>query len=290
MDKVLVIGGSGAYFLEKESFGKVLEVKRFDTPFGISNPVYTIRHEDGFDFFFLSRHGEKDYDVTAPFVNYRANIYAAKFLGVGRIFAWTGPGSLREDFRPGDYVIPSDLLDFTKGRKSTFFENGGLGFVRQSPVFCPQISDLVREVFAELNLPFHFGGTYVCTEGPRLETPAEIRAFKRLGGDLVGMTLVPEVFLAKELEICYGAVCYVTNYAEGVKNYDFKAGVLFEGMLPPRDKEKVDRAVERFPQIVKRLVLKLVREERTCPCGSLMERYRKKGKIGEDWREWIFKL
>jgi len=290
VDRILIIGGSGAYFLEKESFGKVLKVNRFDTPFGLSNPVYTIRHEDGFEFFFLSRHGEKDYAVTAPFVNYRANIYAAKLLGVSRIFAWTGPGSLREDFKPGDYVIPTDLLDFTKGRKSTFFENGGLGFVRQSPVFCPQISLVVKEVMEELRLDFHFGGTYVCTEGPRLETPAEIRAFKKLGGDLVGMTLIPEVFLAKELEICYGAVCYVTNYAEGVKNYAFKAGVLFEGMLPPEDKKKVDRAVERFPDIVKRLTLKLVREERACSCGSLMERYRKKGKIGENWKEWIFEF
>ena len=287
MGKILIIGGSGAYLLEKESLGKVLKVKRVDTPFGLSNPIYTIRHEAGFDFLFLSRHGERDYDVTAPFVNYRANIYAAKLLGVDRIFAWTGPGSLREDFKPGDFVVPSDLLDFTRGRKSTFFENGGLGFVRQSPVFCPYVRSLVLEVLEKLDFSFHSEGTYVCTEGPRLETPAEIKAFKQLGGDLVGMTLIPEVFLAKELEICYGAVCYVTNYAEGVKDYEFTAGVLFEGMLPPEDKEKVDKAVNNFPLIVKELVERLTKVEKKCACGRLMERYRKKGKIGEDWREWI---
>ncbi len=290
MVKVLIIGGSGAYLLEKELFGKVLEKKRYDTPFGLSNPVYRIKHDEGFEFFFLSRHGERDYDVTAPFVNYRANIYAAKELGVERILAWTGPGSLREELRPGDYVVPTDILDFTKGRKNTFFENGGLGFVRQSPVFCPEVVEALVKTLKRLDCRFHLGGTYVCTEGPRLETPAEIEAFKKLGGDLVGMTLVPEVFLAKELEMCYGAICYVTNYAEGIRNYKFEAGVLFEGMLPEKDRKLVDKAVERFPAIAKNILTEIVKLERTCPCKSLMERYRKKGKISENWKEWIFNL
>ena len=284
----MVIGGSGAYTLSKGEFGEVKDVERLETPFGLSNPVYLITHPEGFDFYFLSRHGERDYDVTAPFVNYRANIYAAKELGVERILAWTGPGSLRGEFKPGDFVIPSDILDFTKGRKSTFFENGGLGFVRQSPVFCPTVSEVLGEVLAELSLPHHVGATYVCTEGPRLETPAEIRAFKKLGADLVGMTLVPELFLAKELEICYGALCYVTNYAEGVKDYAFKEGVLFEGMLLEEQRERVDRAVATFPLIVREVLSRLNSLPRSCPCGRLMERYRRKGKIGSDWREWIF--
>ena len=289
MAKFMVIGGSGAYTLSKGEFGEVKEVRRLETPFGLSNPVYLITHPDGFDFFFLSRHGEEDYDTTAPFVNYRANVYAAKELGVERILAWTGPGSLREEFKPGDFVVPTDLLDFTKGRKGTFFENGGLGFVRQSPVFCPEISRALRDVLGELSLTYHFGATYVCTEGPRLETPAEIKAFKELGADLVGMTLIPEVFLAKELEICYGALCYVTNYAEGVKDYSFKEGVLFEGMLPEEQKERVDRAVSSFPLIVKEVLRRLNSLSRQCPCGRLMERYRRKGKIGSDWKEWIFR-
>ncbi len=284
----MVIGGSGAYTLEKGEFGEVLDCRRLETPFGLSNPVYTIRHPQGFEFYFLSRHGEKDYDITAPFVNYRANIYAAKELGVERIIAWTGPGSLRSEFKPGDFVVPTDLLDFTKGRKETFFENGGLGFVRQSPVFCPQILEFLRQTLRELSLPFHYGGTYACTQGPRLETPAEIRAFKRLGADLVGMTLIPELFLAKELEICYGALCYVTNYAEGIKEASFKEGVLFEGMLSGEERVRVDRAVSTFPEIVKLLLSKLFYLKRECHCGSLMERYRRKGKIGSDWKSWIF--
>ncbi|WP_163328440.1 MTAP family purine nucleoside phosphorylase [Desulfurobacterium thermolithotrophum] len=287
MVNVLILGGSGAYFLEKEAFGKIVEKKQVDTPFGLSNPIYKLKHENNFEFFFLSRHGEKDYEITAPFVNYRANIYAAKSLGVERIVAWTGPGSMREDFKPGDYVIPDDLLDFTRNRKYTFFENGGLGFVRQNPVFCPEIRKVLNSVLKTFGFNYHCGGTYVCTEGPRLETPSEIKMFKQMGGELVGMTLIPEVFLAKELEICYGALCYVTNYAEGIKPYSFKSGVLFEGMLTEEQKKQVDLAVSNFPKIMKKVVEVLVSKERNCPCKSLMERYRLKGRIGENWKEWI---
>ena len=290
MAKVLIIGGSGAYTLEKGKFGKVLQVKRLDTPYGLSNPIYKIRHPNGFEYFFLSRHGEKDYDTTAPFVNYRANIYGAKELGAEVIVSWTGPGSLREEFRPGDFVVPDDVLDFTKQRKETFFENGGLGFVRQSPLFCPGVRKALLDSLSELKVRYHNGGVYACTEGPRLETKAEIEMLKKAGADLVGMTLIPEVFLSRELEICYGALCYVTNYAEGIKESSFKEGVLFEGMLKEKEKEKVERAVSLFPEIVLRVSEKLNRYERSCPCPKLMERYRRKGKIGDNWKEWLFKL
>ncbi|OMH40881.1 MTAP family purine nucleoside phosphorylase [Desulfurobacterium indicum] len=284
---ILILGGSGAYFLDKEQFGEVLWIKRIETPFGLSNPIYRIKSPSGIEFLFLSRHGEKDYELTAPFVNYRANIYAAKKCGVERIVAWTGPGSIREEFKPGDYVIPDDLIDFTKKRDYTFFENRGLGFVRQNPVFCPEIRDALKDVLYEKGFAFHVGGTYVCTEGPRLETPAEIRMFKGFGGDLVGMTLVPEVFLAKELEMCYGAICYVTNYAEGIKPYGFKAGVLFEGMLPEEQKKLVDKAVSRFPEIMLSIVERLTEKERRCPCKDTMKRYKLKGVIGDNWETWF---
>ena len=290
MAKVLIIGGSGAYTLDKGRFGKVLEVKRLDTPYGLSNPVYKIKHPDGFEYLFLSRHGEKDYDTTAPFVNYRANIYAAKELGVETIVSWTGPGSLKYDFRPGDFVVIDDVIDFTRQRKETFFENGGLGFVRQSPLFCPGVRKALVESLNEMKETHHDRGTYVCTEGPRLETRAEIEMFKRLGAELVGMTVVPEVFLARELEMCYGTICYVTNYAEGIVESSFKEGVLFEGMLREDEKERVERAVSLFPEIVLRVTEKLNSYDRNCPCPRLMERYRRKGKIGDNWKEWLFRL
>ncbi len=290
MASFLVIGGSSAYLLKKESFGKVLKVFRLETPFGLTSSFYLIKHPEGFNFYFLSRHGEKDYDITAPFVNYRANIYGAKELGVKRIVAWTGPGSLRAEYRPGDFVVPKDLLDFTKGRKDTFFDNKGLGFVRQFPVFCPVVSNALITALKELSLPFHWGGVYGCTQGPRLETPSEIRALKVLGADMVGMTLSPEVFLAKELEMCYGALCYITNYAEGVKKAEFRVGELFEGMLSERERERVEKAVESFPKVVLKTLSILRGSSESCSCSFLMERYRRKGKIGKDWKEWVLKL
>ncbi|MBE0606115.1 MAG: MTAP family purine nucleoside phosphorylase, partial [Deltaproteobacteria bacterium] len=229
MSRVLLLGGSGAYDLPKGTLGERVFSRRVRTPYGLSNPVH-LCEKAGFRFLFLSRHGEKGYGKTAPYVNYRANIYAAKSLGVTRIVAWTGPGAIARKFRPGDLVLPDDLLDFTRNRPSTFYEGKGIGFLRQFPVFCEPLREALRSAWGSREGgyrgealrsgaqrrgvgKFHFGGTYACTEGPRLETPAEVRFLARAGADLVGMTLCPEAFLARELEICYAPVAYVTNYA-----------------------------------------------------------------------------
>ncbi len=225
--------------------------------------------------------------MSAPFINYRANIWALKSLGMARIVVWSGPGAIDPTLRVGQFMLPDDLIDETRARAYTFFEGLGIGFVRQSPVFCPDLRGVVSETMSVLGSECRDGGTYVCTEGPRLETPAEVRKFRILGGDLVGMTLVPEVFLAKELEMCYVPICYVSNYAEGVRPRDFAPGMLFEGLLSDEEGHAVDEAVNRFPEIVGAVVKTLARRERSCMCGRLMERYRRRGDIGPDWRTWI---
>ena len=283
---IAVIGGSGAYNLLQSGGFTGERIGPVATPFGDSQPVYRCAESD-IEFLFLSRHGETGYQVSAPFVNYRANIWALKELDTSRIIAWSGPGAIDDSLEIGQYVLPDDLLDETKRRTYTFFEGLGIGFVRQSPVFCPQLRDSASEVLASCGREYRKTGIYTCTEGPRLETPAEIRKFKMLGGDLVGMTLVPEVFLAKELEMCYLPICYVTNYAEGIRPSRFVPGVLFEGLLNDDEKRAVDAAVARFPEIIRALVLAVSGEERTCECGKLMERYRRRGDIGPDWRTWI---
>ncbi|HHT9120017.1 MAG TPA: MTAP family purine nucleoside phosphorylase [Candidatus Hypogeohydataceae bacterium YC41] len=268
------------------------------------------------EFFFLSRHGERGYEVSAPFVNYRANIYALKDMGVNKILAWSGPGAINPRYKVGQFVVVDDLIDETWNRESTFFEKGGLGFIRQNPVFCPSLRNLMVEVLKGQGLNFSDKGVYVCTQGPRLETPAEIKKFASYGGDLVGMTLVPEVFLARELEMCYAALCYVSNYAEGVVKSGvapppFKAGELFEGLSSQEDKVAVAQAVSQFPAIIQEIARRLHMESSDivagavappgisktpltqstdsikCPCQSSMERYRREGRIGEDWRKWI---
>jgi 5'-methylthioadenosine phosphorylase len=273
------------------ALGERLSSRRVRTPYGPSNPVH-LCETAGFRFFFLSRHGEHGYDKTAPYVNYRANIYAAKRLGVERIVAWTGPGAISPKYRPGDLVVPDDLLDFTRNRPSTFYEGKGIGFLRQYPVFCETLRDALRsaadrgEAGHEAGR-LHVGGTYACTEGPRLETPAEIRFLARAGADLVGMTLCPEAFLARELEICYAPVAYVTNYAEGVRKMPYRRGALFEGMLPAAGAAAVEAAKNAIPGIAIAAARALAGEERDCPCAVSMERYRKRGVIGPDFRGWV---
>ncbi len=280
-----IIGGSGAYDLPRKIFGRLKRSMTISTPFG-SVPIH-IFENGGLTYSFLSRHGEKGYRLTAPFVNYRANIWALKELGVERIIAWIGPGAINKRFRPGDYVIPDDLIDFTKNRPSTFYEGKGLGFIRQNPVFCPEIRTALFRATKQSGIKTHKKGVYLCTEGPRLETPAEINFFRQIGSDMVGMTLVPEVFLAKELEICYSALCYITNYAEGVRPLPYCKGVLFEGTLPEGKKESVSSAFKSIPSVLINALKTLNDIKRKCPCKDSMLRYKIRGDIDPDWRKWI---
>ncbi|OGW18735.1 MAG: phosphorylase, partial [Nitrospinae bacterium RIFCSPLOWO2_12_FULL_47_7] len=229
-ESLAVIGGSGAYhLLAKSELGEEKECVTLDTPFGKSAPIHRF-YSGSQSFLFLSRHGEKDYSIAAPFVNYRANIYALKECGVERIISWSGPGIISSAFRPGDFVVPHDIIDETRKRESTFYKDKGLGFIRQNTPFCPQIHEALCETLHSADLAHRTDGVYICTEGPRLESSAEIRKFRIIGADLVGMTLAPETFLARELEMCYAALCYLTNYAEGVVEREFREGELFEGM------------------------------------------------------------
>lgn len=279
-----IIAGSGGFRLLKklrnsEPLGPA------ETPFGLSAPLHRVAMGD-FDIIYLSRHGESGYNVSAPFVNYRANIWALKDAGVGRIIAWSGPGAIDPDIPLGDILVPGDIVDETRGRASTFFEGLGIGFIRQNAVFCPELAQQLRRAIEKRQGHCRTGDVYVCTQGPRLETPAEIRKFALYGGTLVGMTLAPEAFLARELEMCYCPVCYITNYAEGVLDRSFQPGELFEGLLAPGEREKVDASLEILPEIALD-ALKELPSEPSCKCSLAMERYRRRGSIGPDWRTWI---
>ena len=285
--QLAVIGGSGAYrLLTGNRLGDERECRVLDTPFGPSAPVHRFGEGDT-GFWFLSRHGETDYSVTAPFVNYRANLYALKECGAGRIVAWSGPGIINTRYRPGEFVVPHDLIDETRRRESTFFKGRGWGFIRQKEPFCPEVREALHTALHQAGRPHHEEGVYVCTEGPRLESPAEVRKFRILGADLVGMTLAPEAFLARELEMCYAPLCYLTNYAEGVMERGYEPGQLFEGMQTDQEKTEVEKAVEAFPQILAGALAVLAGAAPACACPRAMQRYRDKGMIGEDWHTWL---
>ena len=158
---------------------------------------------------FIPRHA-KSHSIPPHKVNYRANIDALKKIGVTHIIATNSVGSMNENMPPGSFVIPNDFLDFSQNRAKTFFENE-VFHVDVTEPYCPTIRDILDKSGDVI-----LGGTYVCTEGPRFETPAEIKMFQMLGGDLVGMTGLPEVTLAREREMCYNSICIVSNFAAGI--------------------------------------------------------------------------
>ena len=284
--KIAVIARVGAHKNFAAQGLKPEKTEVFSTPYGDSRPLHFFRH-GGLEFVVLSRHGEAGYELSAPFLNPKANLYALKDLGVEKILAWVAPGSLREEIAPGDLVVPHDVLDEGRGGPHTFFTGVGWGFIRHNPLFCPELRGALLESLEALPFKVHQQGVYVATTGPRLETAAEIKKFCLLGGDLVGQTLVPEVFLARELEFCYTVLTYVVNYAEGLVDRPYQPGVLFEGLATPKETVRVAALEAAFPEIILKILPALAAAPRDCPCPRLLERYRLRGDIGEDWRTWL---
>jgi 5'-methylthioadenosine phosphorylase len=281
-----VIGGSTAYELISSGAIEGKRLDRVDTPFGASQPVFLITAGD-ISFYFMSRHGERDYDISAPFVNFRANIYALKELGVKEILSWSAAGALKESYQISQFVVVDDCIDLTKNRETTFFRFKGLGYIRQHEPFCATMRTALVGALQEQGLDFADRGVYVCIEGPRMETPAEARMYAALGGDIIGHTLCPEVFLARELEMCYASVCYVTNYAEGVKEREFKSGRLYEGLSTRREQKSVSRAFRALPGLLAKVAELHPTLSRSCHCQEAMRQYRRRSGIGRDWREWL---
>lgn len=284
--EVMVIAGTEAYNLDFAEFGKITGSTLVKTPFGESAKV-TLIDVNGIAAGVMSRHGETGYSISAPFVNYRANIWAAKELGAKRIISWNGAGAINRLLSVGDFVVLDDLIDVTRKREYTFYRNRGYGFIRQNPVFCPEVRAALYQAAAQFSPHVFKRGIYVCTEGPRLETAAEIRVFATWGADVVGMTPVPEVYLAKELEMCYASITYVSNYAEGLVEPQ-QAGQqgVFGSLLPSDEAATLKKSVQLLPRIVS-TAISLLPEERSCPCATAMKKYRDRGDIGDDWHTWV---
>lgn len=212
----------------------------------------------GIEVGFLTRHGPH-HSLPPHRVNYRANIRALRDLGFERVLATAAVGSLNPEMKPGEFVLVDQFVDFTRRRESTFFEGGEAGVVHVdfTEPYCPELRASLARAARELEIAAHEGGVYVCTEGPRFETPAEIRAFRILGGDLVGMTNVPEVVLAREANLCYALVAAVTNFAAGISPTPLTHEEVLQVMAAntARLRALLERAVEMVPPV------------RHCRCG-----------------------
>lgn len=210
--KTAIIGGTGVYdpYLLDE-----MKENMVDTPYGQAK-VVTGKYQ-GTGVAFLARHGEK-HSLPPHLINYRANIMALKMLGVQNIIATAAVGSLHFEFKPGYVVLADQFLDFTRCRPSTFYEGGERGVVHcdMTVPYCPELRQALVKAGEEKGIQVHNGGVYVCGDGPRFETAAEIAMYKQMGGHLVGMTSVPEVCLARELGMCYANISIVTNFAAGI--------------------------------------------------------------------------
>jgi 5'-methylthioadenosine phosphorylase len=252
-----IIGGSGLYAMP--GLEKAREV-RVATPFGCPSDAYVLGRLEGRDVAFLSRHG-RGHLVMPSEINYRANIYGFKKLGVERIISVSAVGSLREDMRPLDVVMPSQFFDRTKDRPSTFFGNGLVAHISFGDPVCPGIVDVLAHTCKAQRLSYHQGGTYVCMEGPAFSTKAESHTYRAWGMDIIGMTNLQEAKLAREAEICYATMAMVTDYDCWHPEHD---AVTVNQII-----EYLNRNSEHAQSVIRQAVREMPRG-RACKCGSAL--------------------
>ncbi|MDI6725088.1 MAG: S-methyl-5'-thioadenosine phosphorylase [Methanobacterium sp.] len=241
-----IIGGTGIY--EIVEMGDRIETRVIETPYGKSPEINIFKLNDK-DVAFMPRHA-KGHEYPPHMINYRANLYAMGQLGVQRIIATNAVGSLEISIKPGDLLVPNDFLDFTKLRQSTFYDKKTVHIDITEP-YCHDLRNYLISAGDVVDK-----GVYVCTEGPRFETAAEIKMFKQLGGSVVGMTGIPEAILARELQICYASVCMVSNYAASISPTKLTIKEVFE-IVEDKKEDLVNliyNAIARTPA------------ERECPC------------------------
>jgi len=255
MVKVGIIGGSGIY--NPSMFNDVHPV-HVDTPFGLPSSPLMVGEYDGIEVAFLSRHGA-DHRYSPSILNYRANIFALKKIGVTHIISASAVGSLREDYRPLDIVIPDQVYDRTTKRVSTFFEAivAHIGF---ADPFCPTLSKILYDASVE-KYSTHMGGTYLCMEGPQFSTKAESRTYRKLGFDIIGMTALPEAKLAREAEMCYAIVATITDYDVWKEDDPVTIGQVIENAT--RNEQAVQDIIRR--------AIKRIPGDSDCPCKHALE-------------------
>lgn len=252
-----ILGGSGLYDIN--GLGRVREV-RVRTPFGTPSDAVFIGWLGGIRVAFLSRHG-RGHRINPSSINYRANLYALKSLGVTQVISVSAVGSMKESIRPGDVVLPDQFIDLTKRRVSTFFDEGIVAHVGFGEPVCSSVAEVLEQAGRSVGARLHRGGTYVCMEGPQFSTKAESRLYRQWGVDVIGMTNMPEAKLAREAELCYATVALATDYDCW---HDTEEAVTVEAILATLHKN-----VALAKQLLKAAVPKLA-PGRSCACHQAL--------------------
>ncbi len=255
--KLGIIGGSGLYGMA--GLTKTKEV-RVATPFGKPSDAYLIGTLGGTRVAFLARHG-RGHRILPSELNFRANIYGFKKLGVERILSVSAVGSLKEELKPTEFVLPDQFFDRTRGRISTFFGEGIVAHVAFADPICPQMLGVLEEACRRAGVTVHRRGTYVCMEGPMFSTKAESHTYRKLAFDIIGMTNLQEAKLAREAEICYATVAMVTDYDCWHPEHDAVTG--------HQVMEYLARNIENVQKVIREAVPR-VPAARACKCGSAL--------------------
>jgi 5'-methylthioadenosine phosphorylase len=254
--KIGVIGGTGLYQIEGMTDIKDVSI---DTPFGETSDKITVGKLNNTGVAFLPRHG-RGHSILPSEVPSRANIYALKSLGVEHIIAINSCGSFKDDLKPGDLLVPDQVIDRTTGRINTFFGEGIVAHVSMADPFCPVLSQIIFECARQAGAPVHNKGTYISMEGPAFSTRAESNLYRSWGASVVGMTIFPEAKLAREAEICYASLCCITDY-DCWKAEHVTADVIIGYM---------QKNIELAKEIIKMAVTKIP-AKRGCQCASALE-------------------
>ena len=255
--KLGIIGGSGLYGMPGLTQAKEVRVA---TPFGKPSDAYLVGTLAGKRVAFLARHG-RGHRILPTELNFRANLYGFKKLGVERILSVSAVGSLKEEYKPTDFLVPDQFFDRTRQRVSTFFGNGIVAHVSFADPFCPGLRQVLTEACRRAGVTVHDGGTYVCMEGPMFSTKAESHTYRKLGFDVIGMTNLQEAKLAREAEICYATVAMVTDYDCWHPEHDAVTG--------QQVMEYLARNIENVQGVIREAVPR-VPAARACKCGAAL--------------------
>ena len=256
--KIGVIGGTGLYDIPGLTDIEEVDIS---TPFGKPSDIITIGRLEGVGIAFLPRHG-KGHRILPTELPARANIYAMKSLGVERIIAINSAGSLKDEIKPGDMVIPDQLIDRTRSRVSTFFGEGIVVHIPFADPFCPELGEVLAHAATEAGATVHPRGTYVVMEGAAFSTRAESRLYRSWGADIIGMTALPEAKLAREAEICYAIIGCITDYDS------------WKERSQPVTVDIILNTIQQNTEIVKRIIKLAVGrmpQKRHCSCATALK-------------------